>query len=106
MGLIAQRRANSHDNEGGGDNNGLEATTENRVGDDGQRFIRDHVCKKERDEEQMPVLPNGDDLLGVFALLTVGSIASAVTAQEEQQDERNGVPETLRTCSCVSSSDM
>ena len=35
-----------HDDEDGADDDALDAATEDRVGDDGERLVDDHVCKK------------------------------------------------------------
>ena len=65
----AERKLDVHDDEDGADDDALDAATEDRVGDDGERLVDDHVCKKERDEEQMSVLADRLDLVRVQLLL-------------------------------------
>ncbi len=59
----------AHDNEDCTDDNTLHATSENRSGNDGQRFVRDHISEQECHEKQVTVLANGLDLLGILFLL-------------------------------------
>ena len=65
------KRRDSHDDEDGADDDALDAATEDGVGDDGERLVDDHVCKKERDEEQMSVLTDRLDFVRVQLLLPV-----------------------------------
>ena len=47
----------------------LDSTTQDWIGDDGERLVDDHVGHEKCDEEQMAVLANWDYLLGLGALL-------------------------------------
>lgn len=56
-------------NEHRGHDNTLHAAAEDRIGNDGERFIGDHVCEEERDEEEVAIFADGLDLVSVKFLL-------------------------------------
>ena len=66
---IIERKRDAHGDEDGADDDALDAATEDGVGDDRERLVDDHVCKKERDEEQMSVLADRLDLVCIQLLL-------------------------------------
>ena len=57
-----------HDDEDSADDNALHAAAQDRVRDDGQRLVHDHVREEERDEQQVPVLADGLDLVSIQLL--------------------------------------
>lgn len=60
-----------HDDEDGRDDHTLHATPEDGVRDDGERLVGDHVRQQERDEEQMAILADRLDFVGIQLLLSV-----------------------------------
>lgn len=59
----------AHYDEDGADDHGLDASSEDRICDNRKRFIHNHVGQEESNEKQMAILTDGQDSLGVFALL-------------------------------------
>ena len=60
-----------HDDEDGADDDALHTAAEDRVRDDGQRLVHDHVREQQRDEEEVPVLADGLDLVRILLLFPV-----------------------------------
>ena len=49
------------------------ATAKDRLGDDGEGFVDNHVGEQERDQEKVTVLADRENLLGVFTLFPIRS---------------------------------
>lgn len=67
----AKNQEHAHDDKNCADDDALEATAKDGVGDDRERLVDDHVGEEERDEEEMPVFADRLDLFGIFALFAV-----------------------------------
>ena len=62
---------NSHYNKYSTDDDTLYTTPKNRIGDNRKCFIHNHICKKECNQEQVAILADGLDLVGICTLDTV-----------------------------------
>lgn len=105
MKLTIRGTWNSHHDECRTDDDGLDATAEDGVRDDGQRLVGDHVREEKGDQKEVAVLTNRLDLVGVLLLFPE---ARSQTCMYAHKDYHNAyaVPLMLSTFSCVSSSDM
>jgi hypothetical protein len=65
-----------HDNEDSRYNNTDNGIIKYGVGNDRQRLIDNHVCKKQSNKKKMAILANGFDLVRVYLLLPICSCVS------------------------------
>lgn len=81
---------NVHDNEHRADDDALHAAAEDRVRDNGERLVDDHVRKQEGDEQEVSVLADGLDLVGIPLLVsgTQNAVSSAVDHTAPPQEAR------------------
>ena len=73
-----------HHDECRTDDDSLDATAEDGVRDDGQCLVGDHVREQQRDEEEMAVLADGLDLVGIL-LLFAGARVGEIRGTQRQR---------------------
>ena len=61
---------NLHDDENRAGDDTLDAAAKNRVSDNGEGLVDNHVRQQQGDEQQVAILANGLDLVGVYLLFT------------------------------------
>lgn len=59
----------SHDNENSADNDTLNPAAKNRLGDNRQSLVDNHVGQQEGDKQEVAILANGQNLVGILFLL-------------------------------------
>ena len=67
---IQREGKDSHYNEHRRNDDALNSTAQNRIRNDGERLVDNHVCQEERYKQQVAILPNGLDLVGIFLLVS------------------------------------
>lgn len=91
---------NSHYNENGTDDNALDATAEDWLGDDGQGFVDYHVRQEKSDEQKVPIFADGNNLLSILLLLPAKRLISVqhdASLWGTRELETYSVPLMLRT---------
>ena len=78
----------SHHDECRTDDDSLDATAEDGVRDDGQCLVGDHVREEQRDEEEMAVLADGLDLVGVLLLFAGAGVGEIRGTQRRLVNSR------------------
>ena len=82
------KRRDSHDDEDGADDDALRAAAQDRVGDDGERLVDNHVREQERDQQQVAVLADGLDLVGVLLLFAGAGVGEIRGTQRRLVNSR------------------